>query len=532
MLSTAGYWLVGITAAVAFCAVLLYRKGTETFDHWKNRGVPFVPAVPFLGSAPGMVLKTSARCEELRRLYDRLDGHPCGGLFVATTPVLMLRDPELVRKVLVEHFECFTDRFAARPDEHSPMATNIFQACGSQWRFLRSKMTPAFSPARLRTMVDTMRGCSEALCEQLGPGADRGSTVDAKELSKNFTLDVIGACVYGLQLNCIGDPDPVLKRMAEDTTSFSWRLAAASFFGAKVPTINFCGLRPEVVSYFWDLAKTAIRYRKEETRESNDFLNILIKLKERGYIESDENEDSSESRGCNLDEKEDAPLKVTDDVVAAQCLIFFVAGFETTSATIGFCLYELALNADVQRRLRTEVLRVLSRHDGELSYPALKEMDYLRKVVAETLRKHPPASTLVRTCTRACVLPGTRLQLQPGDVVLVPIPGLHHDERHFPRPERFDPERFSAERARLRHRYCYLPFGEGPRACIGSLLGSVQVKVAVAALVSRYEVQPCARTAVPLVLDPRQIARAAAGGVWLKVTRAPPRRPSEENTRH
>ncbi|KAJ8867444.1 hypothetical protein PR048_031246 [Dryococelus australis] len=76
MIFVVEYWLVGVVAAVVAVTVWIYRKGTETFDFWRSRGVPYVPGVPFLGSVPRMILQTSARSEELRRLYDALDGHP------------------------------------------------------------------------------------------------------------------------------------------------------------------------------------------------------------------------------------------------------------------------------------------------------------------------------------------------------------------------------------------------------------------------------------------------------------------------
>ena len=87
--------------------------------------------------------------------------------------------------------------------------------------------------------------------------------------------------------------------------------------------------------------------------------------------------------------------------------------------------------------------------------------------ISETLRKHPPVPMLNRECSRPYKVPGTDIVLEKGTRVLIPLAPLHHDPRYYPEPHRFDPERFSEEEKQKRHHYAYLPFGEGPRICIG-----------------------------------------------------------------
>jgi cytochrome P450 family 6 len=85
----------------------------------------------------------------------------------------------------------------------------------------------------------------------------------------------------------------------------------------------------------------------------------------------------------------------------------------------------------------------------------------------ETLRKYPPLPTLHRECTKRYEIPETNVVLEKGIQVVIPTLGIHYDPQYFPKPEVFDPERFSEEEKNKRHHYTYLPFGEGPRACIG-----------------------------------------------------------------
>uniref|UniRef100_A0A1B6E0D8 Cytochrome P450 n=1 Tax=Clastoptera arizonana TaxID=38151 RepID=A0A1B6E0D8_9HEMI len=207
----------------------------------------------------------------------------------------------------------------------------------------------------------------------------------------------------------------------------------------------------------------------------------------------------------------------TDDVLVmnqltAQAFIFFLAGFETTSNTTSFCLYELALNQDVQEKLRQEVDLL----GGDVSFDRIKEMTYLDMVVKETLRRHPPVGFLHRTCNQPYKIPGTDDVIDKGILLIVPIHGLHRDPEYFPEPLKFDPERFSKENAANIKPYSYLPFGEGPRYCIGMKFGEIQVKTGLVQLLQKFEFHVHEKTAVPVQIEPKTILSAAAGGMWLK----------------
>ncbi|KAG8237513.1 hypothetical protein J437_LFUL017563 [Ladona fulva] len=176
---------------------------------------------------------------------------------------------------------------------------------------------------------------------------------------------------------------------------------------------------------------------------------------------------------------------MTDGVIEAQCFVFYIAGFETTSSAVSFCIYELAHHLQIQEQLRLEVDRVLSSHEGEITYEALVQMEFMDRVLNETMRKYPAVSVLFRECTKPYVIPpasgnapngeawkpetangGTVIEV--GTRIQVPIAGLHYDSDYFPDPERFDPDRFTEEAIKNRPPYVFMPFGEGPRICIGN----------------------------------------------------------------
>ncbi|GLH01132.1 Cytochrome p450 6k1 [Gryllus bimaculatus] len=131
------------------------------------------------------------------------------------------------------------------------------------------------------------------------------------------------------------------------------------------------------------------------------------------------------------------------DVLVAQALSFLAAGFDTTSTTMSYALYELAMNEDIQEKLRTQLQETMQKHDGKLTYQALQCVNYLDMIFSETLRKYPVYPFLDRTCTKTYRVPGTDIVLDKGVFAFTSILGIQRDPQYFPEPERFDPERFS-----------------------------------------------------------------------------------------
>ncbi|GLH05689.1 Putative cytochrome P450 6a14 [Gryllus bimaculatus] len=183
---------------------------------------------------------------------------------------------------------------------------------------------------------------------------------------------------------------------------------------------------------------------------------------------------------------------------------------------MSFTLHELALNPDVQRKLRREINAVVEKHDGHFTYESVMNIEYLEKVICETLRKYPPLSALVRECNAAYTIPGTKVVLESGTRVLIPVHAVQNDPAFFPEPQRYDPERFGERERARRPGYTYLPFGEGPRLCIGMRFGQLQTKLGLAILLHRYHFATCDKTNMPLKFDPKSFLTTSVGGMWLK----------------
>lgn len=152
--------------------------------------------------------------------------------------------------------------------------------------------------------------------------------------------------------------------------------------------------------------------------------------------------------------------------MVAQCLIFFIAGFQTITNFFGFVVHELALNPDVQTRAYEEIAEIKKQLNGQpLDYDSLQKLKYLTMVVNETLRKWSPASIIERKCNKAYTVEntgGTKVEIKPGDGIWIPLSSIHNDEKYFPNAENFDPERFADENKDTIRCGTFIPFSIGP----------------------------------------------------------------------
>lgn len=137
----------------------------------------------------------------------------------------------------------------------------------------------------------------------------------------------------------------------------------------------------------------------------------------------------------------------------------------------------------------------------------------------ETLRKHPVVDALLRTSNQPYDIPNTTLKIPQRTFVFIPVHALHHDPDYYPDPDRFDPERFNAENRAARHPFVYLPFGEGPRNCIGMRFGLMQTRVGLITVLRRFRVRPSPNTPDRLVVNPKSGIPSPLGGIPLLIER-------------
>ncbi|CAH2049424.1 unnamed protein product, partial [Iphiclides podalirius] len=239
-----------------------------------------------------------------------------------------------------------------------------------------------------------------------------------------------------------------------------------------------------------------------------DFMDLILELRQKGNIE-----------GKNFGDDKLNSVELTESVIAAQSFVFYVGGYGTSATTITYMLYELAKNPHIQDRVVAEIDEVLARYNGEISYEALSELTYMDQTFSETLRKYPIIDPLQRNAQSDLKLPGTNVTIRKGQTVLVPLWAIHRDPKYYPNPEKFDPERFLPENEQNRHPCAYMPFGTGPRKCIGTRFAKVQSKVCITKLLSKFRVEPSKNTLIKMNYDPMRLIISPAGGIPLNIVR-------------
>jgi cytochrome P450 family 6 len=132
-----------------------------------------------------------------------------------------------------------------------------------------------------------------------------------------------------------------------------------------------------------------------------------------------------------------------------------------------YAMFELSINEEIQEKARQSVHDALKKHGNQLSYDSVADMDYLEQCVNETLRKYPVVSSLQRVAIQDYQLPDSSIIIPKNQPVMIPVHTIHHDPSIYADPEKFDPDRFTPEEVGKRHPFAFLPFGQGPRICIG-----------------------------------------------------------------
>jgi len=253
---------------------------------------------------------------------------------------------------------------------------------------------------------------------------------------------------------------------------------------------------PVVENFFKDVVSGTVKVRDEQGIVRPDMIQLMMETRDK-------------TKGPEFDINE----------MTAQAFVFFLAGFDTVSTAMCFMAHEIGVNPDVQSKLREEIEDVLKQTNGKPTYEAINRMKYLDAVVTETLRLYPLAAFLDRICIKETKLPPATsdrepITLKPGDIVWFPSFALHRDPKHYPQPNKFDPERFINGNV---DNSLYMPFGIGPRICIGNRFALMEAKIMLFHLLWRCDLEPDVKTNIPMVLNKKAFVMMAENGFWLKL---------------
>uniref|UniRef100_A0A182PZA4 Uncharacterized protein n=1 Tax=Anopheles epiroticus TaxID=199890 RepID=A0A182PZA4_9DIPT len=525
-------YVIGIIAAlVALYVYLTYNNG-----FFKKYPIPCLPVEPLFGSCRRLLLKQASFNDFIRTNYERFPDAKIFGMFEVLTPMFVIRDPELVKQITVKDFDHFINhRPLIKADSlrtnSSVMFTKVlFNLTDQRWRNVRTTLSPTFTGSKMRQMFAMIVECSENMVHAL----DRptGQEYEVKDLFVRFTNDIIASCAFGVRINSFKDKQNVFFRYGKDLTDFGRLHVFLKMMGYQMFPKLMAWLEIDIfdgkhIQFFTELFRQSVQEREQHGIVRPDMIHLLMqagkgKLR---YQPQDREEVEGFATAKESNEEKIIPehmVMLSESEMVAQCLIFFLAGFDTIATLMSFIVYELTLAPDIQQRLYDEIQQVNEQLEGKsLTYDALQRMRYLDMIVSETLRKWPPAPSTDRLCNQDFRITDASDELDitipKGAIVSIPIVGLHHDPRFYPNPDRFDPERFNDENKQKIPLGAYLPFGIGPRNCIASRFALMEVKAIIYHLLLHYEFKRSNRTPVPVQLAKGFTPLRAINGIYLRL---------------
>ncbi|XP_065366569.1 cytochrome P450 6a9-like [Calliphora vicina] len=481
----------------------------KRLNYWQSLGIASEKPNFLLGNFTGLRSERSFT-EIWLAHYKKFKGTgPFSGFYWFSHPAVFILDTELMKTILIKEFHKFADRGFFHNPEDDPLTGQLFMLDGARWKNLRQKLTPTFSSGKIKLMFATVKRVAEELVMALEKKSkeEADNIVELRDILARFGTDVIGSCAFGIECNSLTNPEAKFHIMGRRlmTEQRHGQLGNALIFNFPkfVKKLHWKMIPDDISEFFMGLVRDTIQYREENQVKRNDFLDMLMELKDNQVIKTENGEEST---------------KLTLGEMAAQMVLFFTAGFETSSTTLGFSLYELARHENMQQQLRQEINEVWLKYEKNFNYDSLKEMIYLNQVIQETLRLYTVLPVLNRCCLEDFPVPGhPKYIIKKGMNVLIPAIAVHRDEEFYPLANEFNPDNFLPSKVLERDSILHLPFGEGPRNCIGLRFGQMQTRLALAFLVQNFKFSVCAQTQIPPVFDKNSYFLGAEKGVYLKV---------------
>ncbi|KAF2901229.1 hypothetical protein ILUMI_04957, partial [Ignelater luminosus] len=520
------FFKMWILVVIGLLSVLVYYKILRLYKYWEQKGISFVKPVPFIGNMGTFLAQKQSFPHFLQDLYNAHPKQRCVGCYLFFQPTLMIRDPELIKQITVKDFDVFPERQQFIPEGIDPLwDKNLFSMKGGQqWQDMRATLSPSFTGSKLRLMFGLMKECTQQLTNYFEK-QDGVITVEMKDIFSRFTSDVIASTAFGITCDSVKNPKNEFYAMGRDVTDFTGLRSLIFFINGLSSTLmkllNIKFIQDKVSTFFSNVIKESVRFRKEEGIIRPDMIHLLLEARKNHSEYNKQNNLGLGIKDLDLSQIHRRPkIDITDTDLTAQALVFFIAGFHTASTLMSFISYELALNPDIQERLREEIDRYAEDCNEDVTYETLLGMKYLDMVVSETLRKWPPLEITNRQSVRNFTIepkfPGeSPVHIDADTSCWIPIYPIQRDPEYFPNPDTFDPERFNDENKKNIKPFTYLPFGTGPRKCIGIRFALLETKLIIFELLRKYEIIPVEQTQIPLVLLKGGLNMVTEKGIWL-----------------
>ncbi|KYQ51016.1 Cytochrome P450 9e2 [Trachymyrmex zeteki] len=477
--------------------VILYLFLTKNYKYWQKRGIPCPDgALPGIGHFWEVAIQKITLAEWCCKIYNAYRDRSMVGIYNFMTPTLMVREPELIKTVMQTSFTNFHENGLKIDPKLEPLlANNPFFCYGEKWMTGRKRLTYAFSSMRLKILLETVKQVCETFQDYLDKKIGKAGKVELelKELFTRFTSQVVSGAGFGVD-GLSFDEFYAMGKSFLDSTVLNNIIFTLVFFVPAFGKIFKTRFLPKKADHFFrTIIADVMEQRRKEVTPRNDFLQLMTDLER---MEGD---------------------KFDLEILTSHVVSFFFDGYETSSNALSFVGFNLASYPKVQEKLREEVMSVLNKYDGVITYEALKDMTYMDQVINESMRIIPTLGLLSKVCTEETELRGSDglvCRVERGVHIMIPVSGLQEDPRYWENPKEFDPARFGPDRKHNIEKFTYLPFGEGPRMCVGMRMAQLQIKACLATLLRKYSIELSPKMQLPLKMVASNFLATAKGGLW------------------
>lgn len=349
-----------------------------SYSYWKRRGFKtFSKANLLFGHFNGTFAQKESMGQFFWRVYKNTN-EPFIGVYGVLRPILFIRDPELIRTILIKDFAYFSDRGVHCNQDYDPLSAHLFTLRGSKWKNLRSKLSPTFSSGKLKSMFSTFVACGSTLESYLDDLRKKGELLDVREISARHSTNVIALVAFGIDVDTISNPNHEFRENGRKIFASTFSNAIRfflKFIAPKVMSIfRIRAIDSGVEHFIKTIVKENLEYREKNNVTRKDFFQLLVQLRNTGTVQLD-------GHWNTVIKADEEQKKMSLNEIAAQAFVFFAAGFETSSTTLSYCLYELAKNPEIQQRVHDEIDQILKQHSGQLTYESICDMVYLDKCI-------------------------------------------------------------------------------------------------------------------------------------------------------
>ncbi|KAJ8718389.1 hypothetical protein PYW08_002626 [Mythimna loreyi] len=485
----------------------LYYFFTRNFNYWKARNVKGPTPIPFFGNFIDVFFRRKHVGMLFSELYNQYPDEKVVGLYRMTSPTLLIRDLDIVKQVLIKDFDSFPDRGLYYSKKQ--LGDNLFHADVTVMKILRKHLTSVFTPSKFKANFEVLAGRADKFVEYLDNATLKESEINTLPAFRKYGADSIMMGAFGIDMDPYNDDNDLCDLLDAAIQTPSYFLELELLFPGTLSKYNLSIFPENVAKFCKQIIQIGSQLEAVSKIDQNRTMDVLMGLRREGNVSS----------GKIADGQNELCMKVTDDILAAQVFIFYFAGYGNNSLGGTYAMYHLAKNPDAQEKLIQEIDDVLRKHGGKFSYEALKEMKYLQMVFDETMRMHPLTNSVSRNVGRDIQLDGTDFVIKKDTIISISPYGIQHDEKYYPEPEEFKPERFSPENVKRRHPCAMMSFGLGPRSCLGLRFAQLQFGICMVKVFSKFRVECSKNTVDKITITPMRLLLTPSEKIYLRLVR-------------